>query len=152
MIKEPAFNQLRTNEQLGYIVSSSFNSDSKVLGGTISIQSSKHGADYLESRINAFIEGLPGFTEDQVENVKLAQIKNIKQVHMNIAQEGSGLWDCIQDDNFDFDSKERLLAAIENVTMEQVNSKLKELLLDNQRRLNVKLHSVNHLADANAVS
>ena len=152
LIKEPAFNQLRTNEQLGYIVSSSFNSHSKVLGGAISIQSSKHGADYLESRINAFLEGLPGFTEEQVENVKLAQIKNIKQVNMNIAQEGNNLWDCIQDDNFDFDSKDRLLEAIENVTAEQVNSKMKDLLLYNQRRLNVKLHSVNHLADAEAVS
>ena len=41
------------------------------------IQSSNHGPDYLESRINAFLQSIlekGGFTEEDVEKVKLSQI------------------------------------------------------------------------------
>ena len=76
-LKEPCFNTLRTNEQLGYIVQSGFSSNSKVLGGTIMIQSSKYGPEYLESRINAFLQTMKKddgkvFLEEKIENVKKA--------------------------------------------------------------------------------
>lgn len=52
------------------------------------IQSSKYPADYLEHRINEFLENLEDFTDEQVENVKKAQIKELEQVLTNTFQEG----------------------------------------------------------------
>ena len=77
LLKEPAFNQLRTQEQLGYIVSSSLSPINKILGGKFVIQSSKFGPEYLESRINNFLAGTlekGGFSQDQVEAVAKSQI------------------------------------------------------------------------------
>ena len=121
-------------------------SNRKVLGGAITVQSSKHGPDYLESRVNNFLDGIveKGFSPEQVEAVKKSTIQNLKQVKNNLKQEISEQWDAIQDDNFSFDAKERLIACLEKVTPEQVNSKLREILSTNQRRLNIKLRSQNH--------
>jgi len=80
-LKEPCFNQLRTKEQLGYIVFTQFFSVNKVLGGLIIVQSSKYGASYLEERINSFlhqVKGQGGFTAETVEAIKLSQIQNLK--------------------------------------------------------------------------
>jgi secreted Zn-dependent insulinase-like peptidase len=76
---------------------------SQICGGTILIQSSKYPADYLESRINSFLEGLVDFTDEQVENVKSAQIKEFEQVLTNTYQEGQRLMRLIKVENYDFD-------------------------------------------------
>jgi len=57
-------------------VSSQFDSTGKVLGGNINIQSKTYGCEYLESRINLFLDSLPAFSEEQVSDVVQAQIKN----------------------------------------------------------------------------
>ena len=67
------------------------------------------------------------------------------QINNNIIQEGQEYWTAILDDNFEFNSKERLVEAINKVKTEEVNEKLKKLLLKEQRRLNCKLHSQNHI-------
>lgn len=72
LLAEPAFATLRTKEQLGYIVSASFSKILKVVHFTILVQSSSKDADYLEHRINAFIDEFRHkeggvFTPDAVE-------------------------------------------------------------------------------------
>ena len=121
-------------------------SNRKVLGGAITVQSSKHGPDYLESRVNNFLDGIiqKGFTPEQVEAVKKSTIQNLKQVKNNLKQEISEQWDSIQDENYSFDAKERLIECLEKVTTDQVNFKLREILSSNQKRLNIKLRSQNH--------
>jgi insulysin len=84
LVKEPCYTTLRTQQQLGYIVSSMPSSSFKVIGATIIIQSSKFGAEYLESRINHFLENMTEFNDVQVEKMKAAKIKIFEQVDMNI--------------------------------------------------------------------
>ena len=50
---------------------------------------------------------------------------------MNIRQEIVSHWDQIQDENFEFDSSERLIASLEQVTTELVNQKLFEMMGEN---------------------
>jgi len=112
LIREPAFNTLRTQEQLGYIVKVTYSSSAKVIGLNIKIQSARYGADYLEHRINNFIENLPNFSEEQVENIKRSLIKEYEQVITNIGQEGLRFWSQLEDDCFEFDSIPRAIRAI----------------------------------------
>ena len=60
---------------------------------------------------------------------------------MNVIQQANDNWSSICDDNLKFNSRERLMAALEAVTPEIVNAKFNELFFDNSRRLNVKLYS-----------
>jgi len=54
MINEPVFDQLRTKEQLGYVVSSSMHEAYTTMGYRITIQSGKAPL-YLEDRIDSFL-------------------------------------------------------------------------------------------------
>lgn len=55
LLKEKVFNQLRTIEQLGYLVSCKIQLINKVVLFTIAVQSSKQSATFLEHRVNNFL-------------------------------------------------------------------------------------------------
>jgi len=57
IVKEPCFDQLRTKEQLGYIVHSGVRRSSCVQGLRIIVQSDKH-PEYLETRVELYINNL----------------------------------------------------------------------------------------------
>lgn len=66
---------------------------SLVAMGVIQVQSSKYSPDYLEWRINKFLNEVEPFTEEKVENVKKAEIKHYEQVKLNLFQETNSYWD-----------------------------------------------------------
>jgi insulysin len=56
LIKEPAFNQLRTNEQLGYIVHTSIKTSGDTIKGLlVLVQSDSHDPIHVEARVEAFL-------------------------------------------------------------------------------------------------
>ena len=59
-------------------------------------------------------------------------------------QEAYDNWSNIQEYNFQFDKREKIIKAIGILSTKQVNQKMKELFLDNPRRINIKLHSETH--------
>lgn len=80
------------------------------------IQSSKYSSDYLEHRINEFLDNLQDFTDEQVENVKTAQIKELEQVLTSTIQEGQRLYSQIKVGNYDFDLYDKSKEATKRVT------------------------------------
>lgn len=56
IVHEPFFNQLRTKEQLGYVVDCGTRMTHRVIGFCYRVQSSKHSPPYLQERIHAFID------------------------------------------------------------------------------------------------
>ena len=110
------------------------------------MQSSKYAPEYLEWRINEFLKVklAEGFTDEQVETVRTALIQNSKQVHMNLIQEANTQWNELNRDVLTFDSSERLIDALEQVTTEQVNAKFADVFFNGARRLNVKVIAEEH--------
>ncbi len=64
---------------------------------------------------------------------------------MNLLQETSDYWKAISNENYEFDSKKKLIRFIESVTPEEVNQLFLQLFFENQKRLNIKIYSDNHL-------
>lgn len=100
LLREPVFNQLRTKEQLGYIVSSGIPSIIKVLHFTIQVQSSVKDADYLEHRINDFLlerkkTWIP--SQQDLERVIGSIVNNLKQQDTSLVMETQRNWDQILD-------------------------------------------------------
>ncbi|KAG5514985.1 hypothetical protein RHGRI_036132 [Rhododendron griersonianum] len=58
IVEEPLFNQLRTKEQLGYVVDCSPRVTYRILGFCFRVQSSEFNPVYLQGRIESFINGL----------------------------------------------------------------------------------------------
>lgn len=103
---EPAFNQLRTTEQLGYIVSSSVWAAAGSLGWRLVVQSEKNPT-YLENRVDAFLEDtlkklLETMSEDEFEQKRQGLIDKKLEKFKNLGEETSSFWSHISGGYNDF--------------------------------------------------
>ena len=123
------------------------------------MQSSNHGPEFLEQRINNFLVELgkdPNgpFTKEQVEKIKLSQQQSLSQKPQDIATETQENWIYMQGDYIDPKSLSvqnvtgMLQDSFSQVTAKKVNQCFRDLFLGNQKRVNIKLVSQNHLGDS----
>ena len=103
---EPAFDQLRTKEQLGYVVFSGARATATTLGYRFIIQSEKT-PEYLEERIDSFLIGyaktLEDMTDAAFEGHKNSLITKRVEKLKNLDQESTRLWAYIDGEYLDFD-------------------------------------------------
>lgn len=106
MVHEPAFDQLRTKEQLGYIVFTNIRSFSTTCGFRILIQSERT-PEYLDGRIEAFLtkfgETLENMSESDFEGHKRSLIVKRLEKLRNLDQESSRHWTQISNEYYDFE-------------------------------------------------
>jgi len=103
---EPAFDQLRTKEQLGYAVYSGTRSSLTTLGFHFVIQSERD-PEYLESRVNAFLvtygKTLTAMSDADFANHKRSLIvKHLEKVK-NLDQETGRHWNQVSNEYYDFE-------------------------------------------------
>ncbi|KAF2746080.1 LuxS/MPP-like metallohydrolase [Sporormia fimetaria CBS 119925] len=105
MTDEPCFNQLRTIEQLGYVVFSGASVSDNWAGYRILIQSEKD-CRYLEGRIEHFLtmweESLAKMSEEDFEGHKQAVIRKRLEKLKNLTQESNRFWTHVFNDSYDF--------------------------------------------------
>ncbi|KAI9822691.1 MAG: Insulinase (Peptidase M16) [Pycnora praestabilis] len=106
MTDEPAFDQLRTKEQLGYIVFTGPRIAATTMGYRVIIQSERP-ADYLEKRINVFLKRfgktLEEMAEDEFEGHKRSLINKMVEKLKNLGQESNRFWTHIGREYLDFE-------------------------------------------------
>ncbi|TFB05329.1 Putative zinc protease [Trichoderma ghanense] len=119
MIHEPAFDQLRTKEQLGYIVFANMRPFATTFGFRIMIQSDRT-PDYLDKRIEAFLvlfgEMLKNMTEDEFEGHKRSLINKRLEKLRNLDQETNRHWAQISSEYYDFEQAHQDAAHVKPLT------------------------------------
>ncbi|KAG9014054.1 Insulinase (Peptidase M16) [Tulasnella sp. JGI-2019a] len=103
---EPAFNQLRTNEQLGYVVSSGTWSASGSLGWRVVVQSEKNPT-FLENRVDVFFDEtlkklLQTMSEEEFGQKRQGLIDKKLEKYKNLGEETSSFWNHINNGYHDF--------------------------------------------------
>lgn len=105
MTDEPAFDQLRTKEQLGYVVWSGSRQSATTLGYRVIVQSDRN-ARYLESRINSFLskfgDDLEKMDEREFARHKQSVINKRLEKLKNLTSETTRYWVHIASEHFDF--------------------------------------------------
>lgn len=105
MTDEAGFDQLRTKEQLGYIVFTGPKSAATTMGYRVIIQSERP-TEYLEERINAFLamfsKSLESMSEDDFESHKKSLMNKRVEKIKNLDQESARFWSHISDEYLDF--------------------------------------------------
>lgn len=108
MTHEPAFDQLRTKEQLGYVVFSGARPTATTVGYRFIIQSEKT-PKYLESRIDSFLTGyldtLTKMSDSEFDGHKRSLITKRLEKLKNLDQESGRLWGHIDGEYFDFETR-----------------------------------------------
>ncbi|KAJ7172120.1 Metalloenzyme, LuxS/M16 peptidase-like protein [Mycena filopes] len=132
ILQEPAFNVLRTKEQLGYIVSASgwLLAGQSEKGLRIVVQSEKTPG-YLEDRVEAFLEGMKTTIEEMsaedFEEHKESLKKRWTEAEKNLTEEASRFAVHVTNGQYDFLRSEKDAEFIQGVTKEDV---LKMFLTD----------------------
>ncbi|KAL9093656.1 MAG: hypothetical protein Q9159_000185 [Coniocarpon cinnabarinum] len=115
MTEEPAFDQLRTKEQLGYIVFSGLGSNVCTDVFHVLIQSERD-CEYLEQRIDSFLAGfkdeLHNMTDKKFEEHKRSVINKRLEKLKNLNQECTRFWTHITSEFLHFDAVDDDVAHI----------------------------------------
>ena len=123
MTEEFGFDQLRTKEQLGYIVFTGARMATTTAGYRVIIQSEK-APEYLEERINAFLAMFAGKLRDMphetFESHKKSLINKRLEKIKNLGQECSRFWSHISNEYFDFHKVDHDVAHLKPLTKEEM--------------------------------
>lgn len=123
MTSEPAFDQLRTQEQLGYVVFSGTRALTTTVGFYVRIQSERDN-QYLESRIDKFLaeygQKLETMSDKDFEEHKLSIINKRLEKLKNLGSETRRLWAHIGSEYFDFLQHEEDAANVRALTKQSM--------------------------------
>ncbi len=123
MTDEAGFDQLRTKEQLGYIVFTGPKSAATTMGYRVIIQSEKP-TEYLEDRINAFLamfsKSLENMPQEEFESHKQSLVNKRLEKIKNLDQESARFWSHISDEYLDFLQRDHDVEHIKPLTKDEM--------------------------------
>jgi insulysin len=145
LVKEPAFDVLRTKEQLGYIVFSGVLETRTTFGFRIIIQSERNSS-YLESRIvnflGSYLETLKGLSEEEFEQNKEALINKKLQALKNLGEENNRYFRHLASGYYDFLQHEKDAALIKEITKEELIQFYQDFIINTENsKFIVNLHA-----------
>lgn len=124
ILSHPCYERLRTNEQLGYIVSLGDRKDLGVLGLRVIVQSASHDAAYLDDRIELFFASVAQLLTDlspaEFSNHKDAILKSKLEAPKTLRHESGIYWNEIAQGTYDFKRDTHDAKAVEGVTQADV--------------------------------
>lgn len=116
IVEEPLFNQLRTKEQLGYVVDCSPRVTYRILGFCFRVQSSEYSPVYLQGRIDNFINQLEGLLsaldDESFQNFKSGLIAKLLEKDPSLTYETNRYWGQITDQRYMFDLSAKEAEAV----------------------------------------
>ncbi|KAI0698094.1 LuxS/MPP-like metallohydrolase [Cytidiella melzeri] len=155
VLREPTFSQLRTVEQLGYVVSANLWISTGTIGLSFKIQSLKDPT-YVEERVEAFIKNyrrtLASTSLETFTDWKEALATKLLEKPKNLAEETSQFWYQVRSGRYDFLRDETDARAVRVLDLEEVLAAYDEYLIPDvsasRKKLSYQLISQQLSADA----
>lgn len=145
--QEPCFDQLRTKEQLGYLVFSGVRKQTGSMGMRFIVQSERDTI-YLENRIEAFLEKLKTLVENMTETEYRAQVQSLISKKLekdkNMGQEGGKYWTHIHSGYYEFDQIEKDIKELKLIEKQDLLAFMEEYIDPHSpavRKLSVHIQS-----------
>lgn len=124
IVEEPLFNQLRTKEQLGYVVDCSPRVTYRILGFCFRVQSSEYDPVYLQGRIENFINGLEemlnGLDHESFENYRNGLMGKLLEKDPSLSYETNRYWGQIVDKRYMFDLSEKEAEELKDIQKDDI--------------------------------
>ena len=142
-LRGPFFTEMRSNQQLGYIVWAGPSTHRDNFNLYFVIQSATHPADVLEDQADAFIATYPEqFRALPAENfaaLKFAATEELKKKAKSIAEKAGKFNALAFDFDGDFERDRKTLAELESISQEEVATLLEQTLNIATRRMRTTL-------------
>jgi len=132
LLSTPFYTQLRTEQQLGYVVFSNFLPIGETPGIGLTVQSPTADSQALKQAYSNFLAGwreeLATELEQNMEQYRASLRSRIASPSKRLTDETARLWREIDRSNLNFDTREQLLTALDNLTPNQVLKRADQLL------------------------
>ncbi|MBL8515038.1 MAG: hypothetical protein JNJ55_13685, partial [Betaproteobacteria bacterium] len=147
-IREPFFSELRTRQQLGYIVGANFGASNRHRYATFIVQSSTHAPDDLMKRAETFIAAQPDAlakaTPEQWNTLVAGARATLETKPKSISEKAEGFFALGYTFGKDWDRQQETLAALDKLTQADAVALLKKTLDPaTAKRRTVLLHPKN---------
>jgi protease III len=134
ILNKSIFSQLRTNEQLGYIVGSTPFPIDDIPGYVLYVQSSNTDLVAVKARMGKFrvdfLQELKAVDEVQIEQFKQSEAASVLQKPTDFYTEGKRYTGDFWAAHYDFTGRDRYLASLAKVNKEQLVALYKKMFID----------------------
>ena len=138
IIRSGFFQQLRTEQQLGYVVSAFPWAQLEVPGLVLLVQSPNTPAPAVVEAIDSFMAEVPASVDEaQFHRHQRALVGEITRPDKNLWERAEFFWQSIARQEYDFDSRSQLAAAVEEIDLQQWSSHYREVFREQPRSLRV---------------
>ena len=139
VLRADYYSKLRTEQQLGYIVSSGAYPVRELPGMYFLVQSPVAGPEQLVAATDQFLQqrmvDLPSLDEQEFIRQREAVLLRLEEKPQNLWQQSQRYWQDIREGNSGFDQRQRLIEVIRQLTFEQWRAFFVEDVIENPRRL-----------------
>ena len=151
-LNEPFFNELRTQQQLGYVVFSRAVNTRDVLGAQFMVQSPKRSCEYIVNSINDFLitmrELVKNLSDEEFEIQKEAVLIKLSEKDINLAGENARHWGEISTHKYQFDRQEREIAMLSEITKQDFMELFEKTFFSaTSKRIDLQLTSEAHIEE-----
>ncbi len=138
VMKSGFFQELRTEQQLGYVVTAVSWTQLNVPGLVMLIQSPVADTPALEDAMATYMQGvLPSLDEAEFARHKEALVSDILRPDKNIRERADYYWRAINLRRLDFDSRNHLAEAVRALSLEDWSAYYRQTFLEQRRSLQV---------------
>lgn len=134
IIESDFYTQMRTQQQLGYIVWSFNQTIENRMFMRFVIQSANHSPFELKRKVDAWLQGtgelLDNLTDEEFERHRASQIVSLEKEGESIGEVMGDLFYLATEEKGDFDYKKKLIHAVKNLKKEDVIAAGKKWLTD----------------------
>ncbi|MEH6356292.1 MAG: insulinase family protein [Marinobacter sp.] len=139
IIRSPFYENIRTQRQLGYIVYATSFEMLETPALALVVQSPDTRPQAINAAVDEFMESfastLAGLESKELKQEKQAVISGILEQDRQLGDISGRFWHEIDRGNSNFDSREQLATAIENVSLEQLQNTFRTALEQRERAL-----------------
>lgn len=139
MLSSPFYNSLRTEKQLGYVVSASANNHSRVPGLVMLVQSPVADEAELRREFNQFIADyradISALSNQDIKRYQASVLSSLEEKPKNLAEMNGRFMESVGLGYRQFDFRAQLASAVRAVTVSSLQDAFQRLLLDRRRAL-----------------
>jgi secreted Zn-dependent insulinase-like peptidase len=153
VLNAPFYQSLRTEQQMGYFVFSGAMDMMQLPGLVFVVQSPNQGPDVIEAAVNEFLQSygdsLGNMTDAEFEQHRSSLVSDVMRQEEKLRDRSGRYWVEIDQERYDFDTREQLAAAINEVSLDDFRQFFQTSVLDPTRpRLLVRSFGAMKGADA----
>ena len=132
ILRSAYFSSLRTDQQLGYVVSAGVRRMNTRSGNLFLVQSPKAGAEDLElatlTFLQNYIDGWKDLGDAEFAQQKSGLISRLTESDKNLGQRSQKYWQNLNDENYNFDSNEQIAAEVAKLSKAEMGEFMQNIL------------------------